>query len=291
MNRIRGRRNGRWRSPTAVGSVGPPPKIAIEGTLLVLRWTKEEVAQTMDAAGMTLDRVIAKYLLPAAFAIKTIYVKHRGQITERREVPDLRATFGAMKLVAELQCEWIPRRNGPVNRSDICELVHAWPTPDQFEREFSKRMKPALCGPRPPVRSTGSTKQKKTDRAGKPEKRIGPAKAVESVGPRPEITIEGNFLALRWTKEEAARVIDAGGMTLERVVADYLVPAADATKTIDIKYRGQITERREVPDLRARFRAMRLMLELQCEWVPRGNARPPKPPPEVNALMGSGPAP
>ena len=114
-------------------------------------------------------------------------------------------------------------------------------------------------------------------------------KAVESVGPPPKITIEGNFLVLRWTKEEAARAMDAAGLTLDRVIAKYLLPTADATKTIYIKRRGQITERREVPDLRAQFRAMKLMLELQCDWVPRRGARPPKPTPEVNVLMGDGP--
>ena len=124
------------------------------------------------------------------------------------------------------------------------------------------------------------------DGAGEQKKRIGPAKAVESVGPRPEITIEGNFLVLRWTKEAAAQVRDAAGMTLEHVIAKYLVLPADATKTIHIKYRGQITERREVPDFRTQFRMMKLMLELQCEWVPRRNARPSKPTPQVIVSTG-----
>lgn len=127
------------------------------------------------------------------------------------------------------------------------------------------------------------------DPACEQKKRIWTAKEVEKVGPRPKITIEGNFLVLRWTKEQAAQVMDAAGMTLERVHAEYLIPNAEATKTIYIKNRGQITQRCQVPDLRARFRAMKLMVELQCEWVPKGNARPPKPTPEVNILMGRGP--
>ena len=165
MTHVSGRRNGTWRSPNAVERVGPPPKITIEPDYLVLRWTKEEAARAMDAAGLTLDRVIAKYLLPTADATKTSYIKRRGRITERREVPDLRAKLNAMKLVMEVHCEWVPRRNGPVNRSDICELVHTWPTPDQFERDFFKRMKPALCGPRPSVRSTPLIKEEKMGRA------------------------------------------------------------------------------------------------------------------------------
>lgn len=249
MNRVSGQRNSIWRSPNAVENVGLRRKITVEGNFLVLRWTKEEAAQVMDAAGLTLDRVIAKYLLLATDATKTIYIKHRGQITERREVPNLRALFRAMKLVVELQCEWVPRRDGPVNRSDICELVRTWPTPDQFDRHFFKRMKPALCGPRPTVRSTRSIKQRKMDRGGGQKKRIGPAKAVETVGPRPKITIEGNFLVLRWTKEEAAH------MTLERVLAEHLIPNLHATKTIYSKYSGQIVQRCRVPDARAQFRA------------------------------------
>ena len=124
------------------------------------------------------------------------------------------------------------------------------------------------------------------DRAGEQKERIGPAKAVESVGPHPKITVERNFLVLRWTKEQAAQVMDAAGMTLERVYAEYLIPNAEATKTMYIKRRGQITERCRVPDLRARFRAMKLMLELQCEWVPRRNARPSKPTPQVTVSTG-----
>jgi hypothetical protein len=126
----------------------------------------------------------------------------------------------------------------------------------------------------------------KMDLACEQKKRIWAAKEVEKVGPRPKITIEGNLLVLRWTKEQAAQVMDAAGMTLDRVYAEYLIPNAEATKTMYIKRRGQITERCRVPDLRARFRAMKLMLELQCEWVPRRNARPSKPTPQVTVSTG-----
>ena len=272
MNRVSGQGNTSWRSSKAVESVGVRPTTTVDGNFLVLRWTKEEAAQVMDAAGLPLDRVIAKYLLPAADATKTIYIKHRGQITERREVPDPRAQLRAMKLVMEIQWEWVPRRNGPVNWSDVRELIHMWPTPNQFDRDFFKRMKPALRGPRPTVRSTRSIKQKKIDRAGEQKKRIGPANAVESVGPRPKITIEGNFLVLRWTKEEAAH------MTLERVIAEHLIPNLHASKTICSKYRGQIVQRCRLPDGRAQFRALKLVLELHCERVaPKPDARPSKP--------------
>ena len=118
MNRVRTRRRSTERSPKGIEG-GARPKITIEGNLLVLRWTREEAAQAMDAAGMTLDRVIAKYLIPAADATKTIYFRRRGQITERREVPDLRAQFRALKLMLELQCERVPRRKSSTTQQDF----------------------------------------------------------------------------------------------------------------------------------------------------------------------------
>src|SRR5262245_48828226 len=63
--------------------------------------------------------------------------------------------------------------------------------------------------------------------------------------------------------------MDAAGMTLERVVAEHLIPSLDATKTIYSKRRGQVMQRCRVPDLWARFRALKLMTELRFEMANR----------------------
>jgi len=42
----------------------------------------------MDSAGLTLEDVLAKHLVPRLEAVKTLCFDYRGQIVEKREVPD-----------------------------------------------------------------------------------------------------------------------------------------------------------------------------------------------------------
>jgi len=115
------------------------------------------------------------------------------------------------------------------------------------------------------------------------------AKATECAVHPPKITIRGNFLALRWTKKQAVQAMDSAGMTLERVVAEYLTPNLDATKTIYSKRRGQITQRCRVPDLRARFRALKLMTELCFEMANRESQTRASNAPTFNLLYEDAP--
>jgi hypothetical protein len=63
-------------------------KITTEGSFLVLRWGIEEVADVMDSAGLTLEDLLVKHLVPCLESMKTLCFKYRGQIVEKCEVPD-----------------------------------------------------------------------------------------------------------------------------------------------------------------------------------------------------------
>ena len=51
-------------------------------------------------------------------------------------------------------------------------------------------------------------------------------------------------------------------MTLEQVLVWHLVPRLDATKTVNIKYCGEITATFEGPDWDTRFEMLKLALQL-----------------------------
>ena len=86
--------------------------------------------------------------------------------------------------------------------------------------------------------------------------------AAERTGYGPTITAEGRFLTLRWEKEQVAEALNAAGMTLEQILIKHMATQLDATKTVHIRHRGEITTTFKRPDLRARFRMLKLSLEL-----------------------------
>jgi len=57
----------------------------------------------MDSAGMSLEEVLAKHLLPRLDATKTACLKYRGQITQKFQAPDWNARLEALKLALELR--------------------------------------------------------------------------------------------------------------------------------------------------------------------------------------------
>jgi len=89
-----------------------------------------------------------------------------------------------------------------------------------------------------------------------------PAEIAEQAGYGPEITLEGPYLTLRWKQEQVAEALDSAGMTLEQILATHLVARLDATNTVHIKHRGGKTVTFTRPDLRTRFRMLKLSLEL-----------------------------
>ena len=82
MNRLKSHREGRPDKP------GHASKITTGGTSLVLRWPVEEFANVMDSAGLTLEDLLVKHLVPCLESMKTLCFKYRGQIVEKCEVPD-----------------------------------------------------------------------------------------------------------------------------------------------------------------------------------------------------------
>jgi hypothetical protein len=78
--------------------------------------------------------------------------------------------------------------------------------------------------------------------------RKAPAESAEHAGFGPGISLEGDYLALRWTKEQAAEALDSAGMTLTQILATHLAPRLDATRTVNIKYRGVTTDTYRDPE-------------------------------------------
>jgi hypothetical protein len=71
--------------------------------------------------------------------------------------------------------------------------------------------------------------------------RKSPTEVAERAGYGPKITVEGGFLVLRWSREQTAEAMDSAGMTPEELIKTHLIPQLEATKTICLKHRGQIT--------------------------------------------------
>jgi hypothetical protein len=103
-----------------------------------------------------------------------------------------------------------------------------------------------------------------TARRGKTRGRAGrsPAEAAEQAGYGPKITVERGFLVLRWSGEQAAEALDSAGMSPEELLRIHLIPRLEATKTICLKHRGQITQKYRHPDWNARFDAVKLTLQI-----------------------------
>jgi hypothetical protein len=81
---------------------GYGPKIALKGSYLTLRWQRAQVAEALDSAGMTLEQVLTKHLIPRLDATKTVNITHRGKIVARYKVPDLNMRFKMLKLALQL---------------------------------------------------------------------------------------------------------------------------------------------------------------------------------------------
>lgn len=93
-------------------------------------------------------------------------------------------------------------------------------------------------------------------------RRKSPAQVAERAGYGPKITVEHGFLVLRWSKEQAAEAMDSAGMTPRELLKTHLIPRLEATKTICLKHRGQITQKYRHPDWNARFDAVKLTLQI-----------------------------
>lgn len=90
-----------------------------------------------------------------------------------------------------------------------------------------------------------------------------PAEIAEQAGYGPEITLEGPYLTLRWKQEQVAEALDSAGMTLEQILTTHLAARLDATNMVHIKHRAGMMVTFTRPDLRTRFRMLKLALELR----------------------------
>ena len=86
---------------TAEGA-GYGPKITLEGPYLTLRWKQEQVAEALDSAGMTLEHILATHLATRLDAIKTVHIKHRGEIRTTFKRPDWGVWLKMLKLALQL---------------------------------------------------------------------------------------------------------------------------------------------------------------------------------------------
>lgn len=106
MNRVadRQRKIRALRSPAETAErAGYGPNLALEGPYLTLRWKKEQVAEALDSAGMTLEQILKKHLAPRLDATKTVHIKHCGQITATFKRPDWDVRLKMLTLALELR--------------------------------------------------------------------------------------------------------------------------------------------------------------------------------------------
>lgn len=82
MNPLRSQRKN------SAEQAGHGPKIATERSFLVLRWHIEEVASAIDSAGLVLEDLLVKHVVPRLEATKTLRFAYHGQLVEKHEVPD-----------------------------------------------------------------------------------------------------------------------------------------------------------------------------------------------------------
>ena len=90
-------------SPAEIAEqAGYGPKITLEGSYLTLRWKREQVAEALDSAGMTVEQILATHLVGKLDAANVVHIKHRGGKTVTITRPDLRTQFRMLKLALEL---------------------------------------------------------------------------------------------------------------------------------------------------------------------------------------------
>lgn len=89
-----------------------------------------------------------------------------------------------------------------------------------------------------------------------------PAETAERAGFGPKINVEGPYFTLRWKKEQIAEALDSAGMTLEQILRKHLAPRLDATKTVHIKHRGEISATFKPPEWSIRLKMFKLAPQL-----------------------------
>jgi hypothetical protein len=105
MSRVTVRQKKRCGRPSPAETAeqaGYGPKIALEGSYLTLRWQRTQVAEALDSAGMTLEQILARHLIPRLDATKTVHITRRGEIIARYKVPDWNMRFKMLKLALQL---------------------------------------------------------------------------------------------------------------------------------------------------------------------------------------------
>lgn len=93
-----------------------------------------------------------------------------------------------------------------------------------------------------------------------------PASAAERNGCGPKISVKDGFLVVRWNVDQTAEAMDSAEMSLADVLETHIFPRLEAKKTLAFRYCGQITDQYEIPDVSARLRAVKLMLQILREY-------------------------
>jgi hypothetical protein len=80
---------------------GYGPKISLEKGFLTLRWNTEQAGEAMDSAGMSLEEVLRKHLVPRLEATRMELYRYRGQVTKYPH-PDWKTQLEALELAFQL---------------------------------------------------------------------------------------------------------------------------------------------------------------------------------------------
>jgi hypothetical protein len=77
--------------------------MSLEQGYLTLRWQKDQVAEALDSAGMTLRQIVETHIVPGLHATKTVNFKYHGVVMDTVKEPDWRARLETLKLVLQLK--------------------------------------------------------------------------------------------------------------------------------------------------------------------------------------------
>lgn len=80
---------------------GYGPKIRLEKGFLTLRWDPEQAAEAMDSAGMSLEEVLTKHVVPRLEATRMEVYRYRGQVMKYPH-PDWNTRSEALELALQL---------------------------------------------------------------------------------------------------------------------------------------------------------------------------------------------
>src|ERR1700682_400250 len=88
------------------------------------------------------------------------------------------------------------------------------------------------------------------------------SEAARRAGYSPKYAGQAGYLALKRIAEKAPDLLDDMEKSLMELIEKSIKPGLDAKKTVYFKYRGKITDQREVPDWTSRLETLDMVFRI-----------------------------